>query len=288
MSNKAITTRPQDWAMIKEVSPDAAETRWFGVTEIQARLVMLKGHELGMGLTAAFEFIHVIDGKPSISPKGTLALIHRSGELRKLMIDDVVDDEGNPVRCNVHMERINGFQYGVTYSMDDARRANLVKPGSAWEKYPANMLRWRAVGYCADVVFPDVIGGMLRPEELGAEVDEGGEPLWSEVTTTVPPLATEGVVPMLKLDQADTGKEFIPVDPSVSIPVPDTTGWDSAVSEAFVPISDEKEYPTTIDALLAAGRTAEQIVVANKGIIPATAEDCQRVAKILEAQDAQG
>jgi hypothetical protein len=32
------------------------------------------------------------------------------------------------------------------------------------------MLRWRAIGFCADVVFPLLIGGMKRADELGAGI----------------------------------------------------------------------------------------------------------------------
>jgi hypothetical protein len=71
------------------------------------------------------------------------------------------------------MKRSNGFAYSVEFTIDDAKQAGLVKPDSAWEKYPANMLRWRAVGFCADVVFPDILGGLKRTDELAA-VDEQG------------------------------------------------------------------------------------------------------------------
>lgn len=271
MSKAIVPVRPTDWAMIQEIAPVAAASRMFSVTEEQGAIVMLKGHELRLGLATSFEFIYVIDGKPSVSPKGCLALIHSSGELKALEIKDLTDPKGNPTRCRVTMERINGFKYIIEYSMDDAKRANLVKPGSAWEKYPANMLRWRAVGYCADVVFPDVIGGMLRPEELGVEVDEGGEPMWSNVTSTLPgQLGTEPEpMPALELDAEQVGVKPAP------LPV------------VHMPVDIGPTGPTTIDALIAAGHSAEQIVVANEGRVPSTAADCIRVARILKGQDAQ-
>lgn len=303
MSKSAIVpVRPDDWAMIQQIAPVAATARMFGVTKEQAAIIMLKGHELRLGLAASFEFIHVIDGKPSISPKGCLALIHSSGELKMLEIHDIADDKGNPAACNVHMERVNGFKYTVTYTMDDAKRANLVKPGSAWEKYPANMLRWRAVGYCADVVFPDVIGGMLRPEELGADVDEGGEPVaWSEVTTSIPD-ASVGLLSKKQLegdnttratrfpDSAALSSEVVEPPPLPAEPTgtsPDVTTPDEFVIHTVgIPESPMKivRYPLTIDALIAAGYSAEAIVVANEGRVPSTAADCIRVAKILEGQ----
>ena len=74
MSEKALTIRTPDlsvWEMIRSVAPVALASRLFGVAnEDQAAAIMLKGYEMGLGLSASFEFIHVIDGKPSISPKG--------------------------------------------------------------------------------------------------------------------------------------------------------------------------------------------------------------------------
>ena len=68
--------------------------------------------------------------------------------------------------------------------MADAERAGVIKPGSGWEKYPANMLRWRAIGFCADVVFGDVIGGLKRADELGADLTPDGDVIegsWSDL-----------------------------------------------------------------------------------------------------------
>jgi len=177
MSNELVPVNGETWQVIQSVAPVVQASRMFGVTEEQAAVVMLKGHELQLGLASAFEFIHVIDSKPSISPKGALALIQKSDHLMGLSIKDEVDSKGEPSACTVTMRRVGGFEYTCTYTMADAQRAGVIKAGSAWEKYPANMLRWRAVGYCADVVFPDVIGGLYRPEELGATVNADGEPL---------------------------------------------------------------------------------------------------------------
>lgn len=164
------------WALIQSIAPASLQSRLFGVATVeQAAMIMLKGHELGLGLAASFEFIVVIEGKPSVTPKGALALIYQSGQLAGMKIENIINDKNEPWACKVWMKRINGFEYTAVFTMDDAQRAGLVKDKSGWDKYPANMLRWRAIGYCADIVFPDVIGGMLRPEELGATVNAEGD-----------------------------------------------------------------------------------------------------------------
>lgn len=176
---------PATWRMISEIAPAMLASRYFGVaSEEQAMAIMLKGYELGLTLTASFELIHVIQGKPSISPRGALALIQQSPSFAEMKIEDIKDAAGNPESCRVFMKRKNGFEYTVEYTMAEAEQAGLVKKESGWDKYPGNMLRWRAVGFCADVVFPDVIGGMKRSDELGADLTPDGE-VWEEPAVVV-------------------------------------------------------------------------------------------------------
>ena len=176
---------PDTWGMIEKIAPVMQKSRLFGVaTAEQAMAIMLKGHELGLQLAASFEFVVVIQDKPSLIPRGALALILNSSEYASMSIDDQRTDKGQPTACVVTMKRKNGFSYTATYTMEDAQRADLIKPGSGWAKYPANMLRWRAIGFAADVVFPDVIGGMKRADEMGADLTPEGDVInttWSVV-----------------------------------------------------------------------------------------------------------
>lgn len=190
-TTKALTVRetltPQTWEMISAIGPAMHKAHLFGVSNPeQAMAIMLKGYELGLSLTASFEFVQVIQGHVGLSPRGALALIQQSPLCTKVEIVDQQDKSGNPMACTVTMGR-GDFEYSVTVTMDDARRAGVVRPRSTWETWPANMLRWRAIGFCADVVFPDVIGGMKRADELGAEIDEAGDVIdASEWAVTVP------------------------------------------------------------------------------------------------------
>ena len=166
---------PDIWQTITAVAPVMKDSRLFGVASAeQAMAIMAKGYEMGLTLTASFEFISVIQGKPTLSPRGALALVQQSDLLTGIKIEDVKDDKGAPYACRVWMRRKSGFEYTAEFTMDDAKRAGLVKPDGAWTTYPANMLRWRAIGYAIDVVFPDVTGGMKRSDEFGANIDTAG------------------------------------------------------------------------------------------------------------------
>jgi hypothetical protein len=180
--------------MIQEIAPFAKDSRLFGVaTAPQAIMVMAKGHELGLPLTTSFEYIHIISDKPTLSPRGALALIMQSGQCENLRIEEQNDDKGNPLSCKVTMKRKGGIEYTTIFTMQDAARADLVKAGSGWTKYPASMLKWRAIGYAADVVFPDIIGGMKRADEFGAAISPEGDVIattWTVQPTQTPPAQT--------------------------------------------------------------------------------------------------
>lgn len=173
MNNTLVVSKPltpSTWEMISSIAPAMHQSRLFGVTSAeQAMAIMLKGYELGLSLTASFEFIQQIQGRPALSPRGALALILQCPELENLKIEDKTG------ACSVTMKRKGGFEYTSTFTLKDAETAGLVKEDSGWKKYPANMLRWRAIGFCADVVFPDVIGGMKRADELGADITPDGD-----------------------------------------------------------------------------------------------------------------
>lgn len=203
MTTTALAVRKQElnfyiWQTITAVAPVMKDSRLFGVTTAeQAMAIMAKGYEMGLTLTASFEFITVIQNKPTLTPRGALALVQQSELLTGLKIEDVKNDKGEPWACRVWLRRKSGFEYTAEFTMDDAKRAGLIKDGSAWQMYPANMLRWRAVGYAIDVVFPDVTGGMKRADEFGATVDMAGNVVDGSWTPVPAPIGTPGQGPVV-------------------------------------------------------------------------------------------
>ncbi len=204
MSETRAVTRyqpitPDMWGMIQAIAPDAHQSRLFGVhSPAEAAMIMLKGHELGLGLAASFEFVQVVMGKPTLSPRGCLALIHQANSLIEVQIR-----RSDDMACTVWMKRKDtGFEFEATWTMQDAAKAGVVKPDSGWDHYPANMLRWRCIGFVADVVCPDLIGGLKRADELGADIDREGnvvEGSWSPAAAPATP-AAEPTAPTVSLD----------------------------------------------------------------------------------------
>jgi len=239
---------PDVFQMINQVAPVMHAARLFGTkTPEQAMAIMIKGYELGFSLTASFENIHVIEDKPSLSPKGALAMILASPECAGITINE--DAKG----CTVTMKRRGGFEYTTTFTLDDAKRAGVVKSGSGWEKYPANMCRWRAIGYAADIVFPDVIGGTKRADEFGADLTPDGDVIegsWSQVGSQ-----------QAQVTAGDAPKTVM-------------TSGAGTVSQSAPAI--------TLNDLVSKYGTAA-ILEANGGLIPGTSEECAAVAAKLGA-----
>ena len=171
---------PAIWKMIVEIAPAMYKARLFGVTSVeQAEAIMLKGYELGLSITASFDFVQVIQGKPGLSPRGALALIHSSPLIKELKITRL-EDKGRFIGYECFMQRAdNGFSYTSRFTMEMAQKAGLVKADSGWQKYEENMCLWRTVGFTADVVAPDITAGMTTlmkaPEMYGVALTEGGD-----------------------------------------------------------------------------------------------------------------
>jgi hypothetical protein len=169
LAPRAIT--PDTLAMILQLAPTIHASRMFpGVSSPeQAAVIMLTGAELGFSFTASFSLIEMIQNKAALKPQGALALIHRSGNFN-------IDIEEQNGVCQVAMTRHDtGFSYCAQFTLDDAKRAGLVKPGGAWTTYPTDMLKWRAIARCARVVAPDVLAGLYLSPELERPSEEASE-----------------------------------------------------------------------------------------------------------------
>ena len=136
----------------------------------KAVAIMLKGQELGIPAMYALSNIVVIQGKPTANAELMLALIYRDhGD------NAVVFEESTAERCVIsYSRRAWPARKQFAFTMDDARKANLLG-NQTWQKYPAAMLRARAISAVARMAFPDSIGGMYTPEELGAAVSVSSE-----------------------------------------------------------------------------------------------------------------
>jgi hypothetical protein len=141
-------------------------------TAAAAVALITKGRELGIPPMYALSNIAVIQGKPTANAELMLALIYRDHGDRAITFP-----ESDGQACTIAYKRRNWPEaHTYAFTLDDAKQAGLMS-NATWQKYPAAMLRARCISAVARMAFPDSIGGMYTPEELGAEVDEDGAPV---------------------------------------------------------------------------------------------------------------
>ena len=130
----------------------------------QAAFKLAIGRDMGFGLLDSLNHIHVIetkdkDGKPK-PPK-----IHVGYVLLAAMVDRHPDYSYKVEKKEDDEARIaffrRGHKLGVSvFSMEDARRAGLVKDYGNWKQYPGTMLFARAMSHGVKTYCPSVLGGV--------------------------------------------------------------------------------------------------------------------------------
>jgi hypothetical protein len=146
-----------------------------------AMFVMLYGVELGLPPITALRTIHVVDGKLVVSGQAMLSLMLRAGVKVQMPNPGEVKESATVV-----VTRPGGEPQAFTYTRSMAEAAGLTGKLN-WQRYPSEMLCWRALSTAARFACPDIVGGLYTPDEIGdVAVNEEGE----IVENAAPPPAT--------------------------------------------------------------------------------------------------
>jgi hypothetical protein len=111
----------------------------------------------------ALQNIAVINGRPSIWGDAALALVRGSA-----VCDDVIetiDGSGDQRTATCVAKRVGKEPVPRTFSVADAKKANLWGKAGPWQQYPDRMLQQRARGFALRDAFPDVLRGVITAEE---------------------------------------------------------------------------------------------------------------------------
>jgi hypothetical protein len=195
LATRNDVTSIAEWQMMKEQAGVLVKTGFLPAaikTPEQAMAIMLTGRELGIPPMQALRGVNVIQGTPAIKPELMLALCVQRIRGFKYRFADCDDKSATFVCSRPEMSQ----EYVSTFTLDDAKRAGLLGKEN-YSKWPANMLRWRAVGNALHVVAPDVLVGIYTPDELGAETNEAGELVVAPATTTGEIIDVEPATPDL-------------------------------------------------------------------------------------------
>ncbi|MEF3114511.1 hypothetical protein [Streptomyces chrestomyceticus] len=156
---------------------------------------------LGLHPMVAITGVHVIEGKPTASSALISALVRRAGHRLRV--------KGDATSATAQIIRADDpdWTFEVTFTIEDARRAGLLGK-DVWKKYPAAMLKARAISAVArDACEEALFGVHYTPEELGAVVDQEGNPVYAageiQRDTSEAPAAPAAVPPRDFLAEAE-------------------------------------------------------------------------------------
>lgn len=147
-----------------------------GMESPESILVAIQmGLEVGLTPMAAIQNIAVINGRPSLWGDSQLAVVRGCGQLEhfsewyehkgnKLERNPTEFDDSTSAVCRV--QRQGDSDATVTsFSVGDAKKAQLWGKSGPWSQYPARMLRFRARSFALRDKFGDALKGLLTDDE---------------------------------------------------------------------------------------------------------------------------
>ena len=150
---------------IDAIAPDdRTAMQTYGMTAAQAKMVMWTGYEIGLSFTGALRVMYVSkSGKITLRPIGALALIQASGLMEKY------EWEGDNNSQTIYLKRRGRPERKMTLTIQEAQKAGW--KSDAWNATPQNMLRWRLIGWLADLDWTDLLIGLNVADDSWMDIE---------------------------------------------------------------------------------------------------------------------
>lgn len=134
----------------------------------QAEVKIQAGYELGFSPIYSMTKIYIVKGKVMVGAEALGAMVKRSGRY-DYHISKLTDTECVLIFTDKNFTAPDGSHdaYISIFTIDEAKRADLMAPGGGWFKWPRAMLMSKAVSQGARAVCPEVISGVYTPEDFG-------------------------------------------------------------------------------------------------------------------------
>jgi hypothetical protein len=155
VSLRASVPSSHEMAVYETMANQAVSSKMYKGVGEQAgvMMIMLAARELGIPPMSALNGgLNIIQGKVEISARMMNALIRKSGH-------QINVKESTETKCTLVGRRCDtGESLEASFSVAEAQKAGLVKPGGGWMKWPKDMCFARALSRLARQLFSDVIG----------------------------------------------------------------------------------------------------------------------------------
>jgi 5'-3' exonuclease len=130
--------------------------------------VIIRGREMGLGALTSLDLFHIVEGKPCPHAHFIIARAKASPECEYLEFVG-----GDATYAEWEGQSKQGAAAGrppikLRYTIDQAKKAGLVKPNSNWDKRPDEMLRKTGGVQLGRVIAPGATMGLYSPDEMAA------------------------------------------------------------------------------------------------------------------------
>lgn len=166
----------------------------------EALTKIVAGRTLGITPMMALQKLYIVEMKNPRTGE-TVRRLAQTAELalylvqkHKYKVTYAFDNRDSPTACEVTISRKDKGEFTWRFTLKDAERAGLLREGSAWTRYPQDMLFARALMGCARKFCPEALGGISYTQEELASVSLEDEIQYesTEATKTVESAAPEG------------------------------------------------------------------------------------------------
>ena len=188
--------------------------------------------------TAARDF-HIIQGRPALKADAMLARFQNAGG--KVEWTEYTDNRVTGVFTHP-----NGGSLAVTWTLEQATKIGLNKPGSGWQKFPRAMLRSRCISEGIRSVFPGSVTGFYSPEEV-ADFEPNTNSSIKDITPPTSVLSTPRDVSILTMEddpieEDKTSMALLLPDMTIYSKHQDLEDWMKAYAALYVKVRDSKKY----------------------------------------------
>ncbi len=162
VSGNALIPSEQEMMVYHSIADQALQSKLYkDIGDSASALAkMLTGRELGIPPMASLREINIFQGKVEISARMMSALIRSKGhsiqEKLSSMEECILVGQRGDTRDTMT----------ISFNIEEARQAGLIREGGNWKKYPKDMLFARALSRLARRLFSDVIGGCYVEGEI--------------------------------------------------------------------------------------------------------------------------
>ncbi len=196
-----------------------------GMSAGAAAMAIQAGLERGLGVLGGLQQCVVINGVLSWRGQGAVALIQNSPACKPGSLRFWTEGEGEGM-TGVAVAWRTGYAQPERreFAVKDARLAGLWGKEGPWKQYPKRQLAWRAVGFLARDVFPDILGGFPLAEEVqDFELVTPTAPGPGRVRELPPPTSPDPLFSSLGIgpvEMAAHSEKAIPLEDVPAEPVP--------------------------------------------------------------------